>query len=515
MFDSTQLCIDDTPQLFLDDWLVESAHAITRRWHKPVRHPQSPLLCGDRPWEHFPYFTYSNYGVLRDPRDGLFRCWYEDLGPLGADGGHPMRNRLLYAESRDGLHFDKPEMEIVRHRGGPTNVVAGCDLGEGSGPANPWPEEGVHSAAIVLDPHPPHADERFRMWFSRCPLRAGEPPHVITCAHSPDGLHWHPYPEPPSMGSSRHVGDVSCLWYDPDGRSFVMNTRHGAMGCAAWPAGFARAAAGWAGPFAPHRPDLMNKRRVYQSRSHDFRHWSEPLLLFSPDSAWDNLDEMHYGMAQFRAGRQHLGTLGIFRHADNEMEVRLMHSRDGVRWQPADRAAPFLAPRGPGHWDAHLVSIVSPPIPVGDELWFYHGGASGHHDYWMSGSEGLDHPEARAPGEVRFGLGLAVLRRDGFCSLDTGDVRAGALGIRPVRSAGTRLRINARCRDGGSIRVGALAPEGGALEGCSVEACDPFTGDDVAHTVTWSGSEEIPGAGRFRRLVFHLERAEIFSFRFV
>jgi hypothetical protein len=46
------------------------------------------------------------------------------------------------------------------------------------------------------------------------------------------------------------------------------------------------------------------------------------------------------------------------------------------------------------------------------------------------------------------------------------------------------------------------------------ENCDPFTGDNVRHKFTWQGRDAIPGAGTFRRVVFHLKKAEMFSFRF-
>jgi hypothetical protein len=115
---------------------------------------------------------------------------------------------------------------------------------------------------------------------------------------------------------------------------------------------------------------------------------------------------------------------------------------------------------------------------------------------------------------VRFAMGLAKLRRDGFASLDTGDVRAGVIATRPVSSPGTTLFINARCRNGGSIRATLTDTNGRTLEGCELEKCDPFTGDNVRHKVTWQGRDAIPAAGAFRRIVFHLKKAEIFSFRF-
>jgi len=515
-FNSTDLHIGAEPQLFVDNWDIESVQSVTRRWYKPARQGDGPVLAKDKPWEIFPYFTYSNYCVLRDPKDGLFKCWYEDASMRQPGEWPSTTSRLLYAESRDGIRWEKPELDIVFYNGKPTNIVAGRDFGQGSSEKNPWPNEGVHSAAIIIDPNPPTPEERFRMWFTHETSQAGRTVHQVACAHSVDGKHWLPYPSGPTMGSTENAGDVSTLWYDADSRDFVMNTRKAPMSYVAWsdvnrkthPLAF-----GWSPFYAPQRPDLMNKRRIFQTRSHDFIHWTEPLELLCPDDDWDNLDEQYYGMGQFQVGRQHFGTLGVFRQADNEMYVRLVYSRDGLHWSPADRGLPFLSPRGPAHWDAHMVSIVPAPIEVGGQLWFFHGGTSGHHDYWMS-TEKLDVPEARDLAAVHFAMGLATLRRDGFCSLDTGDVRPGVIATRPVFSSGTALFINARCRAGGSIRVTLTDPNGQTLEGCELAKCDLFTGDDVSHKVTWQGRDLIPGANTFRRVVFHLRKAEIFSFRF-
>jgi len=65
------------------------------------------------------------------------------------------------------------------------------------------------------------------------------------------------------------------------------------------------------------------------------------------------------------------------------MHVQLLMSRDGVRWKNTNKHQPFFAPRGPGHWDAHMVTMVSPPIEVGDELWFFYGGSNSRHDWWL------------------------------------------------------------------------------------------------------------------------------------
>jgi hypothetical protein len=513
--DSTHLYVGHEPQLLVDSYLIECTQGLTRRWYKPTRHGDSPLICQDQPWEQTPYFTYSNYNVLRDPQDTLIKCWYEDLGEI--DGkAHPWRTRLLYAESQDGINFRKPELDICRVNGKLTNIVMGY-TGEVSKPSelNPWANVGVHSSGIIIDPMKTNSDERFRTFFSRAFLDSeGSPQNTTECAHSADGLHWRPYSTVPRAGSSgSFLEDVSCLHYDKSAGIFVMNTRHGKMSKVALPPETTRVS-NWFAPYYPHRPDLMNKRRIWQTRSHDFLNWTELVPVSVPDDDIDNLDEAYYGMQQFQVGRLHFATLGILRYVDNEMEVRLLYSRDGVHFHPTDRAKPFLAPQGQGHWDAHMVSLSSPPIEMGDEWWFYHGGTCAHHDWWLGPPEGIDEPEVHNPAKhVKFGLGLATLRKEGVASLDGCKQRDGYFVTRPLMSPGERLVINGRCRPGGSIRATILDMHNQPIDGCSLEESDAFTSDSVRHAMRWQGNLKAGGGGKWRKLHFLIRNAEIFSFQ--
>ena len=184
-FDSTNLYIKDRVQTFIDSVVIESVQDITRRWHQPERYGDQPVIKKDRPWEHITYFTYSNHAVLRDPADGLFKCWYEDLEQLpGRFGkshvGH--HSRQLYAQSEDGIHWHKPELDVVEIDGRKTNIVLGsAEYGE------------VHSASFVIDPNAPTPEQRFRSMFSHMwEDNAGD--YIrIECAHSADGIHWKLY----------------------------------------------------------------------------------------------------------------------------------------------------------------------------------------------------------------------------------------------------------------------------------------------------------------------------------
>ena len=513
--DSTQLFVKDRVQTFIDNVVIESVQNAARRWHTPARREESPVISKDRPWEYIAYFSGSDYTVLRDPEDGLFKCWYMDLDQspqyTGSTMGtvvHPGGARQCYAASEDGVHWVKPELDVYEEDGRRTNIVMG---GSGYG--------GAHALSVVIDPHARTRDERFRAVFTHL-MRGGDGRQQsrIECARSPDGIHWQVYDELPSFGmAGPHLGDVSVVVYDEDSREFVHNTRHPMQQASFGVNPRIPRNASFFSPYQPHDFASYNKRRIFQCRSHDFIHWSEPVLVAAPDDDEDNLDESFYGMAQYKLGTVHLATVAVLRGVDNEMHVQLMVSRDGTRWSRTNKRQPFLAPRD-GHWDAHMVSMVSPPIDVGDETWFYHGGTDFHHDWWMFGAaEGMDHPEARSALGGSWGLGLATLRRDGYAGLYATRHREGIVVTRPVVSLGTKLEINARCEPGGSVRVEVAGHDDEVVEPCSKERSDPFTGDSVRHTVTWAGDPAIPttaGYGTWRKLRFYLRDAELFSFRF-
>ena len=496
--DPTQLYVKENVQTFVDNVTIYSTKNVTRRWYRPQRHSAGPVIQRDRPWEHIPYFTLSNYCVLRDPEDGLLKCWYEDLELIAhtAFAAGVYHSRQLYAESEDGIHWNKPDFGIVTENGHGTNIV----LGAGAGGAGE-----VHSMNVVIDPRPPSGEHRFRALFTN--RGSGETlgrNRLIEAAHSSDGMHWHVYDEKPSFGMSyQRLEDVTMPFYDEESREFVQNTRHFLMETGAFGAPYG----------GLHHFASCEKRRVWQCRSHDFIHWSEPVLVAAPDDE-DNLDELYYGLCQYKLGSVYLGTMGLFHQVDNEVSVRLLTSRDGIRWaQTANRQA-FFSPRGEGYFDAHMVQLAAPPIDMGDELWFYYGASSTHHDWWLWGpAENMDHPEARDPSLVKYCLAIATLRRDGYASLYANRYREGILETQSLISSGGQLVVNARCNRGGSIRVAVCDQYNQVVEPCTEEGCDPFTGDCVAHTMTWKGSPVIP-VRRWRKLRFYLRDAELFSFRF-
>ncbi|MCP4645236.1 MAG: hypothetical protein GY851_32640, partial [bacterium] len=101
-------------QLFVDDYLIAET-TLEREFHKPQPHPANPLVRPDQSWEQStdreddPTETIAfSDGVWFDPAREKFVMWYETG-----------RSKTCYAESRDGIHWDKPALDV--HPG--TNIV--------------------------------------------------------------------------------------------------------------------------------------------------------------------------------------------------------------------------------------------------------------------------------------------------------------------------------------------------------------------------------------------------------
>ena len=401
--DSTYLMIGARRQFFFDDLLLEQTQNLTRRYYSPQKVPASPVLRKDQPWENTLYFTCNTWNVIHDPRDGLFKCWYEDwmiddlsnyvcwtdetTGKLCVNFHRRWPTRYLYAESRDGLTWDKPALEYLTEDGRKTNVVLGS------------PETGmVHAAYVLLDPLEQDEARRFKMLFEHRGLEGGDDigSGLFCLATSGEGIHWTIGDQPVEYGQCGSIaGDVVTVSVDCDSRTYLVNNRHPRM-CSIVPRDTRNPAdSGWVSPSFPDDMFRQTKRRVFRSESTDLIHLSTPTPLISPDADLDNIDDEFYGMEQFQIGDDWLGLLNVFHNTDNTMDVQLAYSRNGRDFQRFRPGHPWL-PLGPAEsWDQGMVTICSKPIVVGDELWVFYGGTKNQHDWWMVGlPEGLEVAES-------------------------------------------------------------------------------------------------------------------------
>jgi hypothetical protein len=519
--DSVMLTVGNVPQYFFDNLVVEQTQDITKTVHSPAKQP-GPVIYKDRPWERNPYFTFNGWSVLRDENTGKYMCWYEDW-PI--DPKEVVRRGVVYccpaathfATSEDGINWVKPELDYATYEGAKTNTVLGVA-----------PYEKLESTIVFADPLETDHGKRLKLMLTHFLPGADSAGAIagtrdgrdglledfhVEIHYSGDGIKWTPYPELPRFG--RHgngLGDCYTIFVDEEAGVYRMLTRAAAMESVHYDERRPQTNSFFP-PHFPYDAARMNKRRVFQSESADLVHWSRPQSILTPDDDDDNLDDSYYGMAQFKMGEVYVGFLNVLHEVPDTMDVRLVYSRDGWRWHHLNQRQPWLAGTA-GSWDPYMVTVCCPPIYFGDEMLVFHGGANVRHDWWMVGlREGIDLPETKSLDEVRYSLGLATMRRDGFVSVDAGSVREGILITRVLRTGGRKLKINASCGQGGCVRVEVTDPEERVLKGFARSDCDTFSGDSTDAAITWKGLSDIPHDGVLR-LRFFMRNASLYSFAF-
>ena len=463
--------IDVGRQLFVDDFLVERT-TLHRTFHLPRYHPASPVVKADKPWEHLgdgrgqgPFAAPFSGGVWYDPRDRLFKMWYR------ADYA---RAQLCYATSSDGIHWEKPSLDVVSG----TNIVMQSAGG---------------SRVVWLDLETDDASRRLKLITSREGhdlIKDGQAWWGSKCSmsvhFSPDGIHW-------SEAAVRTgpTGDRNSAFYNPFRKRWVYSLREyspiGGLDSSK------RCRRYW------ESPDLIAgvPWRIY-----------EPTMWVGPDNAdlrllprrihpeLYNLDAVAYESVM-------LGLFSIMRaFPDRQIqrckinEVCVGFSRDGFHWDRPDRRPFCPVSEEPRSWNwGNVQSVGGGCLVVGDQLYFYVSGRAGT-------------PEFHGAGVT---TGLAVLRRDGFASMDAGDAE-GVLTTRPVRFSGKHLFVNVDAGDG-SLRVEVLDQEGRTIEPFTQANCKPVIADKTLARVTWRDAQDLSAlSGTVVQLRFHLRNGRLFAF---
>jgi hypothetical protein len=98
-------------RLFLDDTWIEETTFVTRQWHQPRKYPE-PVLAPEHPWERW---CPSAYGTVLHWR-GTFRMWYIPWNRLPRRG-------VCYAESEDGVAWEKPKLGVCEFNGSKDNNI--------------------------------------------------------------------------------------------------------------------------------------------------------------------------------------------------------------------------------------------------------------------------------------------------------------------------------------------------------------------------------------------------------
>ena len=502
--------------LFIDNWHIRRMDGLARTLH-PVK-KQGAVLDPDMPWEYPRVLLHGS--VIYDEDEKLFKMWY-----LG------MYN-ILYAVSRDGLHWEKPELgAIVYELPEPGSVeparrmvvrdddaqktalgTTANNIVLGSQPLAGDPT-GLDSPTVVKDDNEPDPDKRYKLstWinpigqFMEEPTRnylyrmeKAKPGAGHYLFYSPDGIHFTYSGHPPYLYVDHLVGDRSPVMYDYRKSKFVVSFKFGRHV-----------------PYAFHG---HNARCRAYSESSDMISWTDPFLVLWPDE-YDDPEMDLYSLTMFNYGDMYVGLLDVFyRHPEMQtLDTQLVCGHDGVHWDRAGGRRAFIPLGEEGTWDsANISTASSPPIEVDGELWFYYGGRP-----WRHGESFRDDTKPK-PTDTLGHIGLGTLRKDGFVSLDVGD-REGVLLTKETEITAPALHINANVKGNGHVAIAVYEitehdtmpkqrPAESPMPGFDLADCDPIQGDNLAHPVTWKGKDlgELQGKKVF--FEYRMENCELYSF---
>ncbi len=184
--------------------------------------------------------------------------------------------------------------------------------------------------------------------------------------------------------------------------------------------------------------------------------------------------------------------------------VQVACSRNLKDWNRVAERRPFIetSPADSGAYDLQTIIGPSNAIRRGDELWFYYTGIRNYAFITSGGIKGYDDYRADCGA-----ICLAVLRRDGFVSLDSTD-QEGSVRTSPFQLKGDSLNVNVDAARG-ELRVRVLDSEGKSLADSEI-----VREDKTSETVAWRNGEIAQLKEETVRLEFLSRDTQLFSYWF-
>jgi hypothetical protein len=486
-------------ELFVDDTLIE---ALTGGARRQLQHPQPRelVLHFDEPWEG----TGCGYASVFKDGD-LYRLYYKAFS-IKVEPGKVVSEEIdhrytCYAESKDGIHWTKPNLGLHDYHGSTANNIVVV-----TGPQGGIDVDAAHPG-ILRDSNPAATpDARYKGVYRS----NGE--HGLVIMKSPDGLHWEPMFDHPVI-TEGGFDSQNLMFWDSQRDEYRAYWR-------SFPGGTAEK-----GNWKPEGP-----RSISTATSKDLLHWSKPQMLVyegnpPPIELYVNkvtpyhraphiylgfpahyLERAWGASLQALPDRKHreLRSSAQLRYGTAITNTLLMSSRDGVTFERWPEAFLRPGPERTGTWNygnqyiawqlVETASSLAPDAP--NELSFY-----AVENYWTGHTGGSS-------------LRRYTLRLDGFVSVYA-PMSGGEMVTKPITFDGDELRVNFATSAAGTLRVELQDASGQPLPGYTLEDCDEQFGDSVDRKVTWKDQSNLSAlAGQPVRLRFELQDADLFAYQF-
>ncbi len=447
--------------------------------HSPQ--PREVAFQFDRAWEG----NASGYCTLF--KDGaIYRMYYR--GSRYLIDKKPLRmahtETVCYAESKDGIHWTRPNLGIYQWEGSKDNNI--IFLGS--------PE--AHNFSPFKDTNPDClAEQRYKAIGGTTASKG-----LWTFA-SVDGVHWERLSKKPVVTKGAFDSHNTVFW-DAEHNRYSMYVRFFSDG------------------------QFKGLRLIGESHSKDFMNWSEPMGLDYPNSPpqqmYTNQIRPYYRAPHILFGfptrytvkpltkhvtqlppvdlRRQLINLGQRLGTDLSDGV-FMSSRDGISFHRWDEA--FLRPG-----------------PEAEHRWVY---GDNYSSYGLietnSATAGLPneismHYDEGAWRDHIHRIRRYTIRLDGFVSLNA-PYAGGTMTTKPLAFSGSRLYVNYATSAAGVLNVEIQDADGSPIHGFSLVDSTELFGDSTKQVTSWENGSDVSSlAGKSVRLRFKLKDGDLYSFQF-
>ena len=445
-------------QLFVDGHLIERMDGVRQVLHRPVRREIS--IKAQHPWE-----KYGVSYMVTFKEGEVFRAWYRvDAAVFGKGQRQAM---TAYAESTDGIHWQKPKLGVIEWGGSKANNLV-------------W-DGAAGNMAPFRDGNPAaKPEERYKAVVRGADLFA---------LVSPDGLHWKPAQKEPIL-TDRPFDSHNIAFWDEATKQYVAYTR-----------GVRRD--GELGRGMAHSFFGDGVRWVRRATSKDFRTWTKLEPIKTDDAP---LEEFYTNAAV----RYERAPDYIFMFPSRFASAR--EPQPGWKFGKGVNDIVFLSSRDGIHFDRTFVeAFVRPGLDQGNwherSLYMERGILqTSPTELSMYAMENWRLPSVH--------IRRLTLRPDGFVSVQA-PYAVGEFLTKPLRFSGKQLRVNYSTSAVGSVRVEIQDAGGKAIPGFERENCVEIYGDKLDGPVAWKSSGDVSSlAGRPVRLRFVMSDADLYAFRF-
>ncbi len=506
--------IGSNRELFADKYLIGEMKNVRFDLKKPESRGKAIIF--DKPWEGPVTGYYTD--MVKDGKTGHYKCYYRgNLGEYYRAAEKKKKERkkgikkgekldaldyvvFCVAESKDGIHWTKPELNLFDYHGSKKNNIV-----------VPQSADGVHNLTPFYDENPAcKPEERYKALaaptkdFNRITKVPGRPDskkqrrRVLYAFSSPDGIHWKKMLDKPVIAID-DTHKLTCKGFDSQNVVFWSKAENCYV-CffRVWESGPNP------DPRTRAKRPRVKFRRISKATSKDFIHWnpSIKLKMVTADGAPGPEEHFYVNQTQpyLRAPHIYIST-----------PVRFNPYRGDL----TDIVFMAIRPDSDTFTRLFLESMIRPGLPR--ENWCNRGNYPSV-NLVRTGPDEMSIYVSRATRKKAPYLERLVFRLDGIVSVKA-PFSGGELITKPLIFAGKTLSLNLSTSIAGSVKVEIQDENGKPVPGFTIDDCKEIYGDFIDRAVIWKHGKIKTGdvsslAGKPVKLRFVMKDADLYSFKF-